>query len=487
MSKARYVLTTVSRLLSARLLYRLFYALSVILVSNYLISDPALLDAFDVASASVSIMMIVSEVGMSMVVMRSGSQHDTKKLERYYGTALVIETVAWTTLFIGVLGVYALSAGFTTMFWLLAILGIGQAIIQYRVVFRSIYRVLYKKEWITFIEVIDGILKLIGIFLITKFIIDPQLGIFAIAGLYTVSTMVFVAIYGLNTFRYIKPKYEPTLLKPMLKEGTWFSMQALVMTVYFEIDKLMLRLFQSNDWADIADGDIGRYTAAARLVVFLLIFHRVGLQVITPYLYANFNKNMKLYRKVTALSTKYLGALGIGMGVGLFMLGDQIIRLIYKPDLWQSIPALQLFGVFVAIRFIGITSSQIFATTNQQPLRTKLEFGSVVFNILLDIVMIPLYGFMGGVIATVITELLLQIVFYVISRKSIAASIWKQLQAILPAILASGIMAASIFVLKPFSPVLLTIPVAMIVYAIALYGLRFVKPREFTMLRKEAS
>ena len=86
-------------------------------------------------------------------------------------------------------------------------------------------------------------------------------------------------------------------------------------------------------------------------------------------------------------------ALGIGMGVGLFVLADQIIHLIYKPGLWGAIPALQLFGVFVVIRFIGITSSQIFATTERQPLRTKLEFGSVLINIVLDIFLIPLYGF----------------------------------------------------------------------------------------------
>lgn len=483
MNTARYVVGTISRLMTARLLYRGLFAGSVILVSNYLITDPALLDIFDVASASVSVMMIMSEVGMSMVLMRSGTQQTTEKFQRYYGTALWVETVTWITLLLSTLGVYALANGLTTMFWMLLVLGIGQAAIQYRVVFRSIYRSLYKKEWITFIEVIDGALKLLGVYLIIQWVPDVRLGVYYIAGLFSLTTIMFVAIYGFSTIKLVRPKLDLSLLPSMFHEGIWFSLQALVMTIYFEIDKLMLRLFQTTGWADIPAGDIGRYSAAARIVIFLLIFHRLILQVITPYLYANYEKNMDRYRQVVNISTRYLGALGIGMGIGLIMVGDQIIQLLYKPDLWSAIPALQWFGVVVAVRFIGITSSQVFATSHQQPLRTKLEFLSILLNIGLNIWLIPIYGFMGCVYATVITEAVLQIGFFILSRRSIQAGVWKPLIDLLPAFGAGIVLALAINILKQYVPIGLTISAGVIVYLLMLYVFRFIRSEDMSLFQ----
>lgn len=484
MSQARYVLATLSRLMSARLLYRVFYAGAVILISNYLIEDAALLDIFEVATASASIMMIASEVGMSMVVMRSGSQHSKERLQKYYGTALAIETFAWIALQVIVCGVYALSNGLTEMFWLLFILGIGQAFVQYRVVFRSIYRSLYTKEWITFIEVIDGMLKLAGTYFITRYVADLTMGIYSIAAWFTFTTFVFVAIYGLGSFKQVQPQFDKGLIKPMLSEGVWFSLQALTMTVYFEIDKVMLRLFQNMGWADIAEGDIGRYTAAARLVVFILIFHRIGLQVITPFLYQHYKENMDRYRRIVRISTQYLGALGIAMGVGMFVLADEIIQLLYKPQLWNAADALRVFAIFLIIRFIGITSSQIFATSQHQPLRTKLELLSVGINILLNIVCIPKYGFIGGAISTLVTETVFQIIMYVVSRRLIQDSLTHALIRLLPAVLAGIMMGAAIYYLKQWVYFLITIPIGVLLYTFLLYIFRFFSKQDLALLKK---
>lgn len=486
MSQARYVISTLSRLVSARLLYRVFYAISVILISNYLIADAGLLDIFEVAAASVNIVMIVSEVGMSMVVMRSGAQHQAEKLQRYYGTALAIETCAWIALQVIICSVYALSNGLTEMFWLLCLLGVGQAFVQYRVVFRSIYRSLYTKEWITFIEVIDGIVKLAGTYYITQHFTNLTYGIYAIAAWFSFTTFIFVSIYGLATLRYVQPKFDPRLLKPMLSEGMWFSVQALVMTVYFEIDKIMLRIFQNTDWVHIPEGDIGRYTAAARLIIFILVFHRIGLQVLTPYLYKFYRNNMDRYRRIIHISTRYLGALGIAMGVGMFVLADEIIQLLYDPKLWSAADALRVFAIFLTIRFIGITSSQIFATTERQPLRTKLELASVLLNITLNLVFIPLYGFIGGAISTLLTETIFQTVMYVLSRKLINDSIWHAIPKLGLAVVAGVGMGVTIWLLKDYIHFLLTIPIGAGLYFGILYLFRFFEKQDFSLFKSNA-
>ena len=479
----RFVIATASRLISARLLYQLLYAVAIIQVSNYLISEPELLDTFDVATSIVSILMMVSSMGLGMVVMRHGAQKEVSQFGRYFGTALGIETVVSVMLYAVALTVYGSAYGFTPLFWLLAILGLSQAALQYRVVLRAVYRSLYASEKITYIEIIDGALKLAGVWWIVHNIESIEYGVYAIASWFSLTTIVFIGIYGLNTLRYVKPSFKSSLVSPMMREGSWFAVQAIVMTVYFEIDKLMLQLFQSTGWYEIPDGDIGRYSAAARLIVFLLLFHRIGSQVISPYLYANFEKNMDRFRKIVRLSTKYQGTLGIGMGVGLWLLGPDIIALIYREELAAAGQALRWFGLFIIVRFVGVTSTQVFATTKQQPTRTKFIVAGVLFNIALDAVLIPMYGFMGGVYATVVTETGFQVLFYIMSRRSIHTKVGQELLQLLPAVGAAIAMTALIWLLQGALPTVALVALGAMAYGCGLVVLGFIRQEDIRLLK----
>lgn len=483
MNHGRYVLRIVAQLITSRLIYRVCIGIAVIIGTNYLIAEPDLLDMFDVASSITSIIFVASEIGMSMVLMRSAAQYSHEQLQRYYGTALAIETTAWL-LFLGLVNtIYALLNGFTTMFWLLLILGIGQAVIQYRVVFRSIYRSTHHRELITFVEVIDGLSKIIGMWLITHYIPDRTVGVYWMSSMFTITTIFFISIYGLYSFKLVAPRFDKTLMRVMVKEGFWFSAQTLIMTIYFEIDKLIMRLFQITGWANIEPGDIGRYGAASRIIIFFLIFHRIGLQVITPYLYGSYNKDMSRYRRIVQWSTRYMSALGIGLGIGIMLMADTIMRLLYEPRLWNATPALQLFGLFLAIRFIGITSSQVFATTDQQPLRTKQEFMGVILNIILDVILIPIYGFLGAAIATLVTELVIQSTFYIMARRIIQVSPWQTFKGIIPAILAGAGMGLVVYAIKPYLPLLITPVAGITVFIGLLFLFRFFDKQDLMLLK----
>lgn len=483
MSTGRYVLKTMSRLVTSRLLYRVAVGISVIMTSRYLINEPALADTFEVAVTIMSIVMIGSEVGMSMVLMRSGAKQSADDLAKHYGTALWIETLAWNILLWVSVGGYGLLHGFTPMFWLLLILGVNQGIIQYRVVIRSIYRSLYTQERITYIEIVDGLSKLVCVWLITHLVEDRLTAAYSIASVYAVTTFIFIAIYAIYSFRLVRPRLTVALARPMLNEGIWYSLQAVIMTVYFEIDKLMLRLFQQTGWANIATGDVARYGAAARIIVFFLIFHRIGLQVITPYLYASYPEKMERYRRIVQFSTRYMSAAGIGLGVGMIALAPEIIQLIYGPKFAGIELALQLFAVFFIVRFIGITSSQVLATTGNQPKRTKQEALGVGFNIILDCILIPMYGFLGGAIATLTTEVVVQAAFFVMTRRLIRDKILGSLLQIIPALLAGVVMGGVVYSVKSYLPIWLTTLLGGLLYVSLLFIFRFFNAEDKKILK----
>lgn len=483
MQTGRYVLSTISRLVTSRLLYRIAVAISVIFVSRYLIVEPAIADTFEVAHAAASILMIASEIGMSMVLMKSGATQSKEALAKRYGTALAIETVAWNLLLLIAVGGYAMLHGLTSLFWLLLLLGINQAVIQYRVVIRAIYRSLYLRERITYIEVIDGLVKLIGIWWITQTITDRETGAYAIALFYAITTIIFIAIYAFHSFHIVRPQWSRVLVQPMMKEGIWYNLQAIIMTVYFEIDKLVMRFFQQTGLVDIADGDIARYGAAARIVVFFLLFHRIGLQVITPYLYASFPNQLERYRRIVRFSTRYMSAAGVGIGAGIIALAPEIVATVYGPRFSGIELALQLFGLFFIVRFMGITSAQVFATTGNQPKRTKQEGLAVILNIILDVLLIPFFGYLGGAIATLITEAVTQCVFFAMTRRLIQDNIPRSLIQLIPALCAGLVMGITVYISKGYLPLWLSVLTGMLLYAALLFFFRFFSKEDQKLLR----
>ncbi|HBY73886.1 MAG TPA: hypothetical protein DEG44_04295 [Candidatus Kerfeldbacteria bacterium] len=495
MSEGNYVLRVMTRLISTRLVYRVLAAISVIIISNYLIADPKLADSFDLATSIASIIMIASEVGMSMVLMRAHAKHTAADMERYYGTALTIETIAWAVIFVGLVGGYALFNGFNTMFWLLAIMALNQAAIQYRVPIRSIYRSSRSGERISYLEIVDGLSKVLGIAAITYLVDTVSTGAYWIAAWYTGTTIFFILIYLLYSFKLVKPAFDRGLIRLLLSQGVWFCAQALITTVYFELGKWILRFYQISGWANIADGDIARYGASSRIVVFFLVFHRIGLQVITPYLYKTYPEQLERYRHIVQWSTRYMTAGGIIVGVLIFAQADLIMHLLYKPAFWNAVPALQLFATFFIVHFIGVTSSQIFATTDNQPLRTKQEALAVIGNVILAVLLIPKFGFLGAALAALVVEVISQAIFYVISRRIIHAPILKTLGHIVPAVLAGGGIAGSLLVAKPFwtiytgSKVEIVVTgavvslVSLVAYAGLLYLFRFFKREDFQLLK----
>lgn len=484
MSDGRYILTTISRLVTSRLIYRVLVAVAIIIVSQYIIADPALADVFEVANSASNIIMIGSEIGMSMVLMRYAAQKKKEDLGHYYGTALLIETLAWVILLVVCVGGYALFAGLTTLFWLLLVLAVNQAIIQYRVVVRSIYRSLYHKELITYVEVLDGLSKVIGIWWITRNVTDITTGAYWIALWLTITTIFFIGVYTLHSFTIVRPKLHTPWMKAMAFEGIWYSLQGVIMSIYFEIDKLVMRALQSLGWADLPAGDIARYGAASRVIIFFLIFHRIGLQAITPYLYASYPNQLEKYRKIVRFSTRYMSAAGIGLGAGIIAMAPEILEILYNGKFQSSATALQIFGLFFIVRFIGITSSQVLATTGQQPKRTKQEAYGVALNIGLDFVLIPWLGFLGGAIATLVTEFIMQTTFFVMTRRLIQDQIFGSLKQVVPALAAGGIMYLLVINLKPLTWLPVTVVSGALVYAGLLLAFRFFTRSDLKMLRR---
>ena len=136
------------------------------------------------------------------------------------------------------------------------------------------------------------------------------------------------------------------------------------------------------------------------------------------------------------------------------MMLQLLCMLIFGSGYSQSVLALQILIWTMVFTFAGASFVQLLQSVNRQIVITKISIICVLINILLNLVLIPRYSYIGASFATLLTEVVL--VAYIIStsyklgygipKKTVLKDFFKVLGATL--IMTFSIHVKTIWILK---------------------------------------
>jgi O-antigen/teichoic acid export membrane protein len=341
--------------------------------------------------------------------------------------------------------------------------------------FYSIFQTYEEMEYQSIGTVLNSVLLLGG----TLFAISYGWDVVGLASIYLfVGAVTLIYNVIICSWKFIVPKieFDPSFWKSTLKEAWPFGLTGFAGMIYTYIDSVMLQLIQGNEV-------VGWYNAAYRLMlVFLFIPIVINLAVfpVMSRLYSSSENSLKLmYEKYF----KFMIMVGIPLGVGTTILADKIIILIFGTGYLQSIIALQILIWTTVITFSGAAFVRLFEATNRQLTITKISGMGVVVNILLNLLLIPKFSYVGASVATVITEIMVvgsvfgvsYKIGYVIERK-------KLLNDILKITMAALIMGVFIWYFRDLT-LLLLVPSAALTYLGLLYLIGGIDREDINLLK----
>ena len=114
---------------------------------------------------------------------------------------------------------------------------------------------------------------------------------------------------------------------------------------------------------------------------------------------------------------KYMILIGLPIGVGITLLANQIIVLIFGQAFLESAPALQILIWATVFTFANSAFVQLFQSTNRQVLLTKITFIGMIVNIILNLILIPKFSFIAASFNTLITEFLILAMVLIIAQR----------------------------------------------------------------------
>jgi O-antigen/teichoic acid export membrane protein len=233
--------------------------------------------------------------------------------------------------------------------------------------------------------------------------------------LYAASSILSALLAVTLVQRFLgSPKLDLARIQPELGEGISFSISNSAYTVYNDIDKTMLARLSTL-------AATGIYAAAYRLidVSFIPVVSIAGAA------YADFFRKGKdgvgaaltFAKPLVAISGSY----SLVAGLGLILLAP-IVPSVLGDEYLPVVEALRWLAPIPLFRAMQHFGGDILSGSGFQSWRSALETGIAVFNIALNLWLIPLYSWRGSAWASLTSDGLLAILFWL----SVAFFYWKQ-------------------------------------------------------------
>ena len=161
----------------------------------------------------------------------------------------------------------------------------------------------------------------------------------------------------------------------------------------------------------------GIYNATYKLISVLTLFYSVYTAVIFPVMSRFFKNDEFLLLISFEKSIKYLMLAIIPLAIATMFYSLDIIQLIYghKYDAASSVLSILIWTV--CLLFVSGACNTLLNASHKEVTVTKIYAIAAMFNIILNLFMIPHFSYDGAAITTVLSDVLIVIIqFYVIYK-----------------------------------------------------------------------
>lgn len=186
--------------------------------------------------------------------------------------------------------------------------------------------------------------------------------------------------------------------KEILKRSYNFILSGLMATIYSEMDKIMLGEM-------LSETAVGYYTAATKISSMWSFILTAMINSSRPLIIESKYKSEELYVKQNKRLYAAVIWIGIAAGLGITVLGKWIILIMYGTEYLPSVSSLQISAWYTMFAMLG-SARGIWIVCEEKAKYVKYYLGvGAILNVILNYLLIPLYGPGGAAAATLITQI----------------------------------------------------------------------------------
>lgn len=240
---------------------------------------------------------------------------------------------------------------------------------------------------------------------------NPQMGVGYVFIANLIASIVTLLLLLPDIFSY-KIRYDIELLKRMLQYSFPLLIVGIAGTINEVLDKILMKHLVSDP--STALEQVGIYGANYKLAVLMTIFIQMFRYAAEPFFFSRMDdKNAK---DQYAIIMKYFIIIGLFIFLGVMLYID-IVKYFIGPEFHSGLKIVPI--ILLANLFLGILYNQSiwYKLTNLTKYGAWISLLGAGITIILNILLVPFFGYLGAAWATLICYLSMIIITYFMGQK----------------------------------------------------------------------
>jgi O-antigen/teichoic acid export membrane protein len=234
--------------------------------------------------------------------------------------------------------------------------------------------------------------------------------------------------------------------------------------LYFRADTLIISIYRDYE-------DVGEYTLAFRMLEFTLPLGTVFLTTLFPVMSRDAAGDPRRAAATIQGAWDVMVALALPLAAGGALLAPEIVDVIGGADFDGSVTPLRILLVAGGLALVNGIFGLALIARERQLAALWLNVAALVFNVGLNLALVPAYGIVAAAIVTVASEILILAGSYPLMRRHLG--FFPSPGTLGAALGASAVMAGVLLPVRD-APLAVSLPLGVAVYAAVLYA---VSPR----------
>lgn len=368
---------------------------------------------FTFAFSFVSIMVIFSDLGIIDIVTREFSRNREK--EKEFPAILTLNIILTLgTLLLMIFGSFFITSDqyIQRLIWILSLFILSTSFFG---IFFSFLRSRQKMEYEAAMKIVHTII-LVGLSFFSIFYFPSAIHLGYSYLLTNVIFLVIILLFFHVFFQNIRMGWDKNTFK-ILKISWPLSFGYIPIWIYVALSSVILGYFNlitENGW----------YGAASKIALIAMIPADLIIRSFYPVLSKFFVNSKENLQKSWNYLMGSMIFLTMPIMVGGIYLAPKIIHFFYGVDFNPSVFSFQLLMVVVAVNFIHYPYSVILIVSDHQRGNFFLIITGILVNIVLNILLIPLYGLYGAIISVIISSAVALLLTMIICKSFIKISLF---------------------------------------------------------------
>ena len=198
-------------------------------------------------------------------------------------------------------------------------------------------------------------------------------------------------------------RFSLSLAKSMLAKSRYYIVSNMMITIFAQTDRIMLKLM-------IDDAAAGYYSAAVNCASITSFVFLAIIDSMRPSIFESKKENNVIFEKNVSRLYCLIIYLSLAQSVLMTLFAPMIVNILYGADYQNTIGILQVLVWYTTFSYLGAVRNIWILAENKQKYLWIINLSGAATNVLLNVVLIPIFAGVGAAIASVITQVFTNII-----------------------------------------------------------------------------